>query len=68
MKRETRDAINELIELIEETEYHVSSVEALEYLNGAGFDPDDIMGTEVKLTVMIPGDETENEDNPYKVK
>lgn len=67
MKEKTTQAIVELVNHIQEQDYHVSSIEANEYLRGAGFDTDDVMGTEVELTVMIPGDE-EDDDNQYRIK
>lgn len=67
MHDETRDAINELLDVLEDNgEWHVSSVNAKEFLSGAGFDPDDVMGAEVELTVFIPGDDDDGSDSPYK--
>lgn len=69
MHEESIEAINRLVETIEESDgFHVSGIDADEYLSGSGFDPDDRMGVEINLTVFVPDDDYGDDgDNPYRV-
>jgi hypothetical protein len=67
MRDETLQAVTDLVETIEAAGYHVSGVDAEEYLAGGGFDPDEVMGTQVTLTVGIEGNTETDDDNPFRV-